>query len=414
MTSEYQQKSNLVSFAGKANVWLTALLAFFLPLSTSAITVLAICIVLLWLVEGNFWQKVDEITSNPVSIAVLVFLGVLVVGLIWSPDVHAGLQVLQKRWKILLLPVFLTTVKPESRALYIRSFLAGLLVAMSITFLAWFDLIHYADVTPEHLTKKTFHVVYNPLLAFGIYLLLHEILWGNYTRVQRLMFSLLAAVMMFNMFITEGRTGQLVFLVLMGLLVLQGCRQNRFKAICLTAVLIPSLFICGYMGSPVFKQRVNTAVMEICQFQENPDTSVGLRLLFWQNSWEIIRQHPFFGVGTGGFEGAYAKINRQRSSSCVATDNPHNQYVLVATMVGIPGILSLLMVFVVMFRQSFVMGGRWRHVRVAFPVFFLTIMMTESYLKITETGFFFSLFSAVLYVKIQDNAQKSSQVTHTV
>ncbi len=402
MQTVCHKTSRVKALAAQINVWLPALLAFFLPLSTSAISVLAICIALLWLCEGNFWQKIDEITSNPVVVSVLVFLCILAVGLCWSPDVGAGLEVLQKRWKIILVPVFFTTVRRENRSLYVWAFLAGLTVAMSATFLAWFDLLHYADVTPQHLTKKTFHVVYNPLLAFGIYLLFHEILWGRYSRVKQVVLSLLAAVMTFNMFITEGRTGQLVFFVLLGLLILQICKTNRLKAVCLTVALLPALFLTGYTTSPVFKQRVNTAWLEICQFEMNPDTSVGLRLLFWQNSWEIIRQHPVLGVGTGGFEQAYARINQQHHSSCVATDNPHNQYVLVATTVGVPGILALVMIFLVMFRQSVIMGGRWRQARVAFPLFFLIIMLTESYLKITETGLFFALFAAVFYRQAPD------------
>ena len=35
--------------------------------------------------------------------------------------------------------------------------------------------------------------------------------------------------------------------------------------------------------------------------------------------------------------------------------------------------------------------------RLAFPLFFLVIMLTESYLLIHETGILFSLFAAVLY-----------------
>ena len=203
------------------NIWLPALLAFSLPLSTSALSILAILILLLWLLEGNFIEKSAEIFSNPAALSVLAFLAVLVIGLLWSPNVGAGLEVLQDRWKIAMLPVFLTAISWKRRALYINGFLAGLVTAMFITFLAWFDLIHYADVTPTHLTRKTFHVVYNPLLAFGIYLVLHEAIWSQRKRVYRLALLVLSGVMIFNMFITEGRAGQLVFFVLVALLLFQ-------------------------------------------------------------------------------------------------------------------------------------------------------------------------------------------------
>ncbi len=384
------------------NIWLPALLAFSLPLSTSALSILAILILLLWLLEGNFIEKSAEIFSNPAALSVLAFLAVLVIGLLWSPNVGAGLEVLQDRWKIAMLPVFLTAISWKRRALYINGFLAGLVTAMFITFLAWFDLIHYADVTPTHLTRKTFHVVYNPLLAFGIYLVLHEAIWSQRKRVYRLALLVLSGVMIFNMFITEGRAGQLVFFVLVALLLFQIFKKNRFKAVLAVFLLLPTMFVAGYGLSPVFRQRVDTVRHEISQFKENPATSIGLRLLYWQNSWEIIRRHPWLGVGTGGFQTAYAQVNQEKSPFSFTTDNPHNQYVLVATMVGIPGILSLLIIFAVMFRQAFVMRDGLQRVRVAFPLFFLTIMLTESYLKVYETAFFFVLFAAVLYKQKPD------------
>ena len=389
----------LRSAAAKLNTWLLALLAFALPLSTSALSILALLILLFWLFEGNFTEKFAEIFSNPVAVSVVVFLAVLAIGLLWSPDIRAGLEVLQGRWKLALLPVFLTVLCRERRSLYMNSFVAGLVVAVFITFLAWFDLIHYADVTPTHLTRKTFHVVYNPLLAFGIYLVLHDAIWGHRKGVVRLGLFTLAGLMVFNMFITEGRAGQLVFFVLMALLLIQIFRKNRLKAVLAICLLLPIFFGAGYSLSPVFKQRVDTARQEISGFRDNPDTSVGMRLLFWQNSWEIIRQHPWLGVGTGGFQSAYAQVNREKSPASIATDNPHNQYVLVTVMVGIPGILALLTVFAVMFRQAFVIQDNLQRVRFAFPLFFLTIMLTESYLKVYETGFFFVLLAAVLYKK---------------
>ena len=395
-TTKFQQ---LKSGVAGINVWLPVLLAFFLPLSTSAISILAILILLFWLFEGNFFNKFAEIFSNPVVLAVLVFLFILVLGLLWSPDVPAGLEVLQARWKIGLLPVFLTTISYRRRSLYINAFLVGLTVAMTITFLVWFDLIHYAGVTPEHLTRKTFHVVYNPMLAFGIYLVLHEAVWGRRTGTIRIALFGLAGLMTFNMFITEGRAGQLAFFVLMVLLLFQIFKKNRSKALVAVFLLLPTIFAAGYFFSPLFHQRVDTACREISQFKENPDTSVGLRLLYWQNSLEIIRQHPWLGVGTGGFRAAYAQVNQEKSPFSFTTDNPHNQYVLVTTMVGIPGLMALLAIFAAMFRQASVMNDRWQRVRFAFPLFFLTIMVTESYLKVYETAFFFALFSAVLYVK---------------
>ncbi len=379
----------------------TVALAFSLPLSTSAISVFACLIFVLWLIEGDFRAKYREMVENPVCLAVFFLLFCIILGLLWSTDVLAGLSFIEKMWKIMLMPVFLTVVSAERRHTHIWAFIAGMTVAMALTYLAWFGLIQYADVTPQHITKKTFHVVYNPMLAFAAYCLAYEIYFRVRPLWARLSGTVLLAVMIFNMFITEGRAGQLVFLVLVGVFFLQMfCRHLRLA--CIGAFLAVTMLVAGaYTASPVFRQRVDIAYQEIVQFKKNANTSIGLRLLFWENSWEIFRGAPLFGVGTGDFESEYRKVNEQRSPHIRPTDNPHNQYVLMAARLGLLGLFSLFLLLYVQFRAALQTSSPWRHLLVAFPVFYMVIMLTESYLVVYETGFLFSLFAAVLYKKKQ-------------
>jgi O-antigen ligase len=385
--------------AGRLNAWLPAILALALPLSTSVLSVLALLIFAVWLVEGGYRQKLRVITANPVALAVLVYLALYVIGLLWTEDLAGGIDVIKKYWKLMLLPVFLTAVRWDLRRVYVGFFLAGMTIAMTMTYLAWFGVLHYADVTTKHLTPGTFHVIYNPLLAFAIYLLLHEVLWGKVRKTLRWPLGGLAFLMMFNMFITEGRIGQVVFFVLLFLILLQMFRKHILRAGLIITFLFPAIFIAGYQFSPVFHGRVNRAYYEIYYFKSRPNTSVGLRLLFWQNSWEIIKESPWLGVGTGDFQSVYAEVNKRKSPRREATDNPHNQYIFVLCQLGLLGLAGLLGIFGVQIRQAYVLLDGWERLRLAFPLFFLTIMGTESYLIIAQTGFLFSLFSAVLYAR---------------
>ncbi|WLE96704.1 MAG: O-antigen ligase family protein [Candidatus Electrothrix communis] len=403
-TPEQKSPHSFRDRVGQVNSLLPAMLAFAVPLSTSAVSVLAILILLLWLIEGRFIEKGVEIFSHPVTVAVLAFLTLLCLGLLWTDNLATGIEALKDQWKLALLPVFLTAVAYRHRSLYLYAFLGGMTLAMGITFLARFGLVHYADVSPTHLTPKTFHVIYNPLLAFAIYLALHESIWGEARQkpvVRRILLPL-AGLMTVNMFMTEGRTGQAVFLVLMGLFLFQIFAKNRLKATIAVFLLLPAICILGYLYSPTFQQRVNTAQQEIKDFKKNPDTSVGMRLLFFQNSLEIIRHHPWLGVGTGDFPSAYAEVNRKRSPASIATDNPHNQYVLVSAMLGLTGILFFLLIFIIMFVQAKLLPDDYRRIRIALPLFFLVIMLAESYLTVYQTAFFFVVMTAALYKEKPD------------
>lgn len=375
------------------------LLAFSLSVSTSVISITACLIALLWLLGGDYLNRGREVVSNRVCLAVLANVLLMLLGLLWSEDKGAGLDFIGKNWKFMLMPLFLTLVIPEKRKWYCFAFLAGMVVTMATTYLAWFGLLQYGDVTPEHITRKVFHVVYNPLLAFAIYFLATAVARFRMPTIWRIFGILLAAVMIFNMFITDGRAGQLVFFVLVGVFLLQQFKKNILVTAVAVAVLIPICIGASYTLSPTFQSRVDMAIEEIRQFESNPNTSIGMRLVFWQNSMELVKESPFIGVGTGDFEIEYAKVNAVNSPEIRATDNPHSQYFLVATRFGLAGLVVMLSVFYYQFRYARELYDDLRPIRFAFPIFFLVIMLTESYLVVYETGFFFSLFSAVLYKK---------------
>ncbi len=412
MTSDSQTLLRKIQHSATLSIdWFVLLLAFSIPLSTSAVSVLAVLILAAWIIGGDYARKWAVITRNPVSLALLFYLSLFFLGLFWSRNIGAGLEIIGKQWKLLLFPVLLSSIVYGHRRRYIVSFVAGLTVAMLMTYLAWFDILHYGGVSPEHLTRRLFHVVYNPLLAFGFYLVCHEALWGKRSGGRRLILVLLAGCMAVDMFITEGRTGQAVFFVLLGLLLFQFFSRNKLKAVLFVLLILPLTFAAGYRLSPTFQNRVDAVGQEIREFRENPNTSVGLRLLFWKNSWRIISEHPLFGVGTGDFRSSYSEVNAELSPDMVATDNPHNQYVFILCQFGILGLVSLLSIFVAQIYQAVTVEDDWRRIRLAFPVFFLTIMLAESYLVVYETGFLFAFFSAVLF-PVPDNNEKRGKGQH--
>ena len=405
--------NRIQELTARANPWLVALLALSLPVSTSAVSVFACLVLLCWLVAGEYGRKLKEMAANPVCVALLAYLALHLLGLLWTADRAGGLDMLGKLWKLLLLPVVLTTLRPGDRRPVLYFFLAGLSATMVTTYLAWLGLYHFGGVTPAHPTRGLFHVVYNPMLAFGCYLALHETIWGEGSPRRRAGFLLLSLALSVDMFITEGRAGQLAFFVLLTLLLLQYFSKRILRGILVAVIAVPLLFAGSYALSPTFQQRVDAVGHEIATFDTNPNTSIGLRLLFWRNSWRIIKMHPLAGVGTGDFHRAYKWMNMQFSPTMVATDNPHNQYVLVLCLFGLPGLAALLAIFVLQLREALQRSDDLHRLRLALPVLFLAIMLTESYLIVYETGIFFALFSAVLYKREGKDRNRADQQTLT-
>jgi O-antigen ligase len=383
---------------GEITSWLLIFLAFCLPLSTSVVTILALLIFVCWIIEGGYRQKWREIRTNPVCLAVFIYLGVYLIGICWTDDLSEGIAVLMKQWKLMLLPVFLTTVRWQRRWWYVGAYIAGVSCVMLLVYLVASGAILYDEVDARgHLTLIGNQIVYTPMLALAIYLLMHQVLWSEARGWQQWSMSLLAGFMTVCVFITKGRAGQMVFFLLMIVLIFQFFRRSLLNGALLTFFLLPLVFTVAYHVSPVFQERVDRVPKEITMFEKNYNTSVGQRLLYWKNSWEVIKQSPWLGTGTGGFKSSYAQVNLHRSPDMPPTANPHNQYIFVAVQLGVFGLLGLIALFSIEIMQAWRTNDGWQRIRLAFPLFFLVIMITDTYLDTHNSGFLFSLFSAVFY-----------------
>lgn len=379
--------------------WLVFALAFCLPFSTSAVTVAALLILLCWIVEGDFARKCSEVAASPICRALVVYIGVMVLGLFWSDSWLEGLGMIQHRWKILCLPILLTAIRWDRRRSYSNAFVGGVLFTVIVIDLAYFGVFHQLGIT----SKKFFfdrivnHMVSTPMLAFAIYLLWEQILWRAERDWQYWSLSLLTCLLSLNIFLMRGRSGLFAFIVLMFLLSYQYFKKSILRALLIPSIVFPIILVGAYYTSPVFQVRMNKIVENINDFDKNKKTDVGLRLHYWSTSWLLIKEHPWGGVGTGDFASSYLQLNQQRSPDIGTTNNPHNQYIFLTAQLGVVGLAALLGLFFVFFREASRREDGWERVRIAFPLFFMTIMLSESYLDITGTGFLYSLFGALLF-----------------
>jgi|GEM_PF-540427 len=383
----------------QVHFWLLMLLAFSLPLSTSAVSVTAVLLIACWVAEGRYREKIQEIVTSPLCIAVFVYLGVLLIGLCWTDSFADGVQAIRKQWKILLAPIFLTAIRWERRWWYIAAFIAGVTATMAVVSLDSFALLPTITLLshPIQFDTATVQLQYTPMLALAIYLLIHQFLWGGAKGARWWGVLVLAIVLIIHLFATRGRAGHVAFFVLMTLLLVQYYHRNVIKAVMLAAVLFPLIFFTAYRISPVFQGRMTAMQHDLKTIDKNPDTSVGQRLHYWKISWGLIKESPWIGVGTGDFARAFAEMNTRVLSAVPPTNNPHNQYVFAAAQLGVLGLLSVLGLFFVHFQRAVQVADGWERVRIAFPVFFLVIMCFESYLSLVGTGFMFSLVSAILF-----------------
>jgi O-antigen ligase len=375
-----------------------------MPLTVSGANTIIVIISFIWLFSGDYKAKFNDIKRSKLMIASIVFYCLHIVGMLWTEDIQWGLHILHKMWYFLLLfPIFFNIVKKEYIFYYLRAFLLAISITEITSYLIWFEVIEpFKNATIENPTPFMSHISYNPILAFAIYIVLHQLFFNK--KLSNLVFSFygfFAISMSVNMFITGGRAGQVAFFVILSILIFQIFDKNRIKSLLVILIMIPSIFFSAYQFSELFKTRVDSAVKQTLNHSligHNQNTSVGQRINYNKNSFEVIKNNLIIGIGTGDFPIEYKKVNQINTPKLPNTTNPHNMYTLITMQLGLIGLVSMLSIFYYQIIFSLSSSNRFlKDAGIALPVMFLVIMLSDSYILGHFTTLMFVFFSAFLH-----------------
>lgn len=336
--------------------WLAAAvigLGVAIPTSVAASNVLIALLVVAWLVAGRVALSARGAWRNPVGRMVILLVGILGLSAIYGGGNIA------ERWGglgkyldlLLMIPLLDVFRLPTVRSTAAFALLATLALTLVLSLGLASGVIepgplfkaapHDASVFKDHITQGLL-IAY---AAFAWYV--KGVESGGQKRFMLWLGALLASIDV--LFLLKGRTG---YVVLAALGVLLAVDRYRGKRAAVAVVILALLAAGAYLMPGPFHERVAAAGREALRWQ--PDRAhhspVGLRLDFYETSVRIIRSHPLLGVGVGGFPQSYR--TEAARFGMVDTANPHNQFLLTAAEAGLPGLLALLMLFWVQWRET--------------------------------------------------------------
>lgn len=333
--------------------WLAFFLGFSLPLSTALDNLFYWAIIVIWLLAGDWQEKLRRLRQNPAALVIGLLLLLALAGITWSSVGARESMEYFGKYAALILALCLISL-PLDIAMRRRAFL-GFCLAIGVTFVTsyafrlgllpghWFP-----KALPDNPAVFKLHITHGFFMAIGAYILLIGALQAQALRL-RWGLGIAAAFAAANVFIVQGRTGYIVLATLLTYLFV-----HRFRWRGAVAALV--LFVLGGIVAQQFPDsaltsRVTQALTEMRSWESGrpDDTSMGLRMQWAATSLQIIKDHPLFGVGTGGFAHAYRAASPE---GLIATTNPHNQYLLTAAQLGLAGLLVLLALFWTLWRLS--------------------------------------------------------------
>ena len=383
--------------AHDAACWLTTAIAVGLLFSPPLANLAELLLVAVVLATPSLRQRLWQVCRRPLGLATLAFGLWIALGVSYSVAPSEQAWSMLSGWrKLLLLPLALALFE-EAR--WKRRFLLVLIGVAALSALASFvlwameiSLFPYSE--PGILLRNhSFQGCVFAVTAFAAGVLAIE------QRQGRMLLCAVALLLVANIAVVAiGRSGYLVLLIcalsLGGsahFLPLRSLGHRLGFGMLLLAALLTVLALV-----PTSRQRILQAVNETRQYaQAKEETSMGIRVIFWQNSLELIRARPLAGFGTAGFGPAYTALVQGRTGLAgTPAGDPHNQYMKIAAEHGLLGLALFLALLLAALRQP--VAQPWRLLGTGVLLAWCATSLANSHFSTFSEGTFIYLWLGVL------------------
>lgn len=350
-------KKPSIEIQNKITLWLNHLLVlytFLIPIHNGAKSSMFFVMLVLFLYRRNYVKYLKDAFSNKIVQACLLFYAINAFGMLYTENIEYGKDHMD-RVKYLLFPLmFLSFLDVRFAFRIINAFIFGMLVAEVFSYLIHFQVLPYEFYIGKYEIYKTTlaspapfmaHSDHNVGLALVVAILLYQLFNKNklsiWIKIGSLLFITTATI---NMSFIASRTGYVLYLTIIFIVVLLTFRKNIFKILSLTFIVLLGISYFAYNYSNTVNLRVNQTIESVQKIinDDNYQTSVGARIGFSKYSLDVIQENFLFGVGTGDHMDEVRAIIPEKHKYLAQASfigKPHNVYIQIFLQFGFIGFL---------------------------------------------------------------------------
>jgi len=383
------------------------LLAFLIPVWAKLVPLVIALLFLLWLIEGHFKNKFQNIFRNKFNLIFIAFYLLYVAGLIYTTDMGRGVFDLEVKLSLLVFPLLFfsgsNSISKTKLSDVLKSFVAGSLVITVFllvrAFYFYFQTHEFVRLTYTYLSFYTSPSYLAMYLNFSVMVVFFSFLEGKKSNISLFLHAFLMLFFAGFLVLLSSKSGIITMAIsVIFMFLFLFIRKKYLFVSVLTLVLLVSVFFVVKFAK-VTTERMMTAIDTFLNYQAVSSTaeeSTSERILVWRASAQIIKNNPLVGVGTGDVkEELMCEYQNENISYAIEKSlNAHNQYLQTGVAIGIIGLLFLLFtLFAPMFKAIELRD--W----IYFVFLFLIVinLLFESMLERQAGVVFYAFFNALLY-----------------
>jgi len=381
--------------------------AFVLPITIAGIVLFEHLIIFSFLIgyfKGKISVDFSELKNSKTIVVLGLFLLLSLVSVIWSDDKTFALLYLTKYYHFLLIPIIYLTLNTKYIKPVFTGFLLGMLLSEIFSYLIFFEIIQYNNIPANDPSPFMNHIDYSVYLSFTSMILLNRIFFTEENK-YKLFYFLYFLTTTSNLFLNGGRTGQIIFIVSI-FVILYLNFHNKVKGGLIATFLIIGIISTAYTVSPVFKQRGELAYNDITNTFSKDDysQSFGIRVSLWIMGVNVFKDNLLLGTGIGDEKTGMQKyahkynVTLYKNIPDKGDIDYHSMYIQHAVQLGILGLILIIYLVYSLYKIN-IKSNLYRNLSIAFATSILISAIVgntlHSIFPMTYFVFFTSILSAI-------------------
>lgn len=364
------------------------LFVFFIPISPTAKSISFFGALLVLFFTPYFNQHIINNYKSLLGLSAGALFIFILISCIWSPaSFSSQLSVVSKYSKLIYLPIIAVGfINSKSRIWSLNAYLLAIILTCIISFLKFKGFVINAD--PGEVFYN--HIITGFMVAFASYVAaLLALEARGWLRVFYVCTTLITSYQI--LFINTGRTGYIVFIILMVLLLIN---KLSVRASIMGMLLFSIAFVLVYHQSETMQTGVKHLISDVNSLKnDNKNTSLGFRIQFHQYAKSLFFKHPIIGIGAGGFSYRFYQDNPVPAWGREITD-PHSQYWMTLSEQGLIG-FCLLVFFLMSICITSLTLNKTKPLLLGILVSFGVVSLTDTILCYSTAGYLLIVMCAL-------------------
>lgn len=264
--------------------------------------------IFIWILSFNYKDFYNSFMKSAILKSVGLYSLFITFSLLWTENLSWGLKYLEAYSLYFFLPLVIlaTTIRKEFINKIISAFLLSMMINEVMSYGLFFGFMDSAFGYQMHgnsynpLPFQSSHMVYSVYIAISIFLAIYNLFHDN-NKITKIISAFFIITMTANLFLSAGRTGQVLF-ILSTLLLITIYFRKQIKIIFYFLGLLTLILSVAYHLSDTFQDRVVSAKNDLVKVinHGNYNSSWGARLAYYTILPDLmIENNVLIGTGVG-------------------------------------------------------------------------------------------------------------------